>query len=399
VWTIYPDGSVELQASISSNQEGLILPRLGYIMKIPQRYENFSYYGRGPIDNYPDRKSGQFIELHKSTVKDEFVNFPKPQDMGNHEEVRWTALTDNAGNGAVFIAAGTHMSATALQYSAVDMILASHPHQLPPAGDTYLQLDAAVTGLGGNSCGQGGPLEHDRVRAVQQNFGFIIRPAGTNISETAQVAASGEVPLSITRNRTGEVSLSTSKAFAKMSYSVNKGKARPYTTVIPLREGGEITAWFTDNPGLKTTRRFPRIENIPTTVIFASSVEAGEGDANHLTDGDPNTKWHTMYSVTVAKHPHWVDLDAGEVKSIKGFTYLPRTDGSNGNVKDYSIHISMDGKEWGEPVIKDRFDNNQNEKKVLFGKPVKGRYIRFTALSEQSGQDFASGAEITILAE
>lgn len=399
VWTVYPDGSVELQASISSNQEGLILPRLGYMMKVPQQYENFSYYGRGPIDNYPDRKSGQFVELHKSTVKDEFANFPKPQDMGNHEEVRWAALTDKGGKGAVFVATGTHMSVTALQYSAVDMILASHPHQLPPAGDTYLQLDVAVTGLGGNSCGQGGPLEHDRVKAVQQNFGFIIRPAGDDISETAQVAASGEVPLSITRNRAGDVSLSTSKLFAKMSYSVNKGKARPYTTVIPLREGGEVTAWFTDKPGLKTTQRFPRIENIPTTVIFASSVEAGEGDASHLTDGDPTTKWHTMYSVTVAKHPHWVDLDAGEVKNIKGFTYLPRVDGANGNIKDYSIQVSMDGKEWGDPVKKDRFANNQNEKKVLFDKPVKGRYIRFTALSEQSGQDFASGAEITILAE
>jgi beta-galactosidase len=399
VWTVYPDGSIELQSSISSNQEGLILPRLGYMMKVPRQYENFSYYGRGPIDNYPDRKSGQFIELHNSTVKDEFANFPKPQDMGNHEEVRWTALTNQHGKGAVFIAAGSHMSVTALQYSAVDMILASHPHQLPPTADTYLQLDVAVTGLGGNSCGQGGPLEHDRVKAVQQNFGFIIRPAGANLSETAQVSASGDVPLSITRNRAGEVALSTSKLFAKMSYSVNKGKARPYTTVIPLREGGEITAWFTDNPGLKTTQRFPRIENIPTTVVFASSMEAGEGDASHLTDGDPNTKWHTMYSVTVAKHPHWVDLDAGEVKSIKGFTYLPRTDGPNGNVKDYSIHISLDGKEWGEAVKKDRFANNATEKKVVFDKPVKGRYIRFTALSEQSGQDFASGAEITILAE
>ena len=49
---------------------------------------NFTYYGRGPIDNYADRKSGQFIEQHKNTVAGEFVNFPKPQDMGNHEDVR-----------------------------------------------------------------------------------------------------------------------------------------------------------------------------------------------------------------------------------------------------------------------------------------------------------------------
>ena len=91
VWTVYRDGSIELQASITSNRPSLVLPRLGYVMKVPQRYENYTYYGRGPIGNYPDRKVGQFIEIHKSTVADQFVNFPKPQDMGNHEDVRWCA--------------------------------------------------------------------------------------------------------------------------------------------------------------------------------------------------------------------------------------------------------------------------------------------------------------------
>lgn len=94
-----------------------------------------------------------------------------------------------------------------------------------------------------------------------------------------------------------------------------------------------------------------------------------------------------------------MDLDAGEVKQIKGFSFLPRQDGSNGHVKDYSISVSLDGKNWGEPVLKGTFENNQKEKKVLFDQPVKARYIRFTALSEQRGQDFASGAELVILAD
>lgn len=115
-------------------------------MKIPQQYADFTYYGRGPIDNYADRKSGQFIEQHRNTVAGEFVNFPKPQDMGNHEDVRWCALTDPDGEGAVFVATD-RLSVSALQYSALDLILASHPYQLPVAGDTYLHLDAAVTGL------------------------------------------------------------------------------------------------------------------------------------------------------------------------------------------------------------------------------------------------------------
>ena len=66
-----------------------------------------------------------------------------------------------------------------------------------------------------------------------------------------------------------------------------------------------------------------------------------------------------------------VDLDAGDVKTIKGFTWMPRQSGANGKA----------------------------EKKVLFDKSAKARYIRFTALSEQRGQDFATGAEMTILAE
>jgi len=150
---------------------------------------------------------------------------------------------------------------------------------------------------------------------------------------------------------------------------------------------------------MKFSAAFPKIESIQTSVIFTSSEEAGEGEAANLTDGDPNTIWHTMYSVTVAKHPHWVDMDAGEVKTIKGFTWLPRQDGNNGDVKDYTIHVSLDGKNWGEPIVKATFARSKEEKKVMFDKPVKARYIRFTALSEQRGQDYATGAEITILAE
>lgn len=398
IWTVYQDGSIELEAGITSNRSSLVLPRLGYVMKVPQQYANFTYYGRGPIDNYADRKVGQFIEQHTNTVAGEFVNFPKPQDMGNHEDVRWCALTNQAGKGAIFIATD-RLSASALQYSALDLILASHPYQLPEAGDTYLHLDCAVTGLGGNSCGQGGPLVQDRVFAGQHNMGFIIRPAAKDLAAIANVSPAGEIPLSITRTPAGQVELSSAKKDAVICYVIDGGKkVQEYKDPIPLRNGGTVKAWYKDNKEISSTMKFEKIESIQTQVVYASSQESGGGDASNLTDGDPNTIWHTMYSVTVAKYPHWVDLDAGEAKEIKGFTYLPRQNGGNGNIKDYSIQVSMDGKEWGEPVNKGTFANNSKEKKVLFDKPVKARYIRFTALSEQNGQDFASGAEITILA-
>ena len=106
-----------------------------------------------------------------------------------------------------------------------------------------------------------------------------------------------------------------------------------------------------------------------------------------------------MYSVTVAKYPHWVDFDAGEEKTVKGFVYLPRQDGgTNGNIKDYSLHTSQDGKTWTE-VTKGTFSKGRKEQRVMLEKPVRARYIRFTGLSSQNGADFAGGAEFSVIAD
>ena len=107
-----------------------------------------------------------------------------------------------------------------------------------------------------------------------------------------------------------------------------------------------------------------------------------------------------MYSITVPKYPHWIDFDCGETKTIKGFSYLPRQDGSpNGNIRSYKVELSQDGKSWSQPVAEGEFVNDFKEKKVTFPKPQKARYLRFTALSSQNGADFASGAEFSVLAE
>ena len=169
---------------------------------------------------------------------------------------------------------------------------------------------------------------------------------------------------------------------------------------LRLREGGVVTAWYEGEESVKTTATFGRIENVPVEVAYVSSEEGPGGEvAKNLVDGNPATIWHTMYSITVPKYPHWVDFDCGEAKTIKGFTYLPRQDSRNGHIKGYKVQLSMDGKNWGGTVCQGEFENNAKEKKVTFDKPQKARSLRFTALSSQDGQDFASGAEFTVLAE
>lgn len=405
IYTVYPDGSIELQSAISANRANVMLPRIGYAMELPSAYKNFHYYGRGPVNNYNDRKTGQFIELHSSVVGDQDIMLPKPQSMGNREEVRWCALTDEAGRGAAFIADGV-MSASALPWSQQELTVAAHPHQLVKSSGTHLHLDAKVLGLGGASCGQGGPLDPDQVKSANYNFGFIIRPLNIGrampaiINETAKVAASGEQPISIEHDRTGKVTLSTLAKDRTIMYSINNAKkGKVYTEAINMRAGGTIKAWYKENPSLKIEMTYAKIETVPLQVVFASSQEPNGGDASNMVDNNPETLWHTIYSITLAKYPHWVDFDAGEEKLMKGFTLLPRTSGQNGLIKDYEIYVSQDGKNWGEPIHKGAFARSNNLNKVMFAKPVKARYIRLRALNEHFGQEFASAAEFSLIAE
>ncbi|MBR1469646.1 MAG: DUF4981 domain-containing protein, partial [Prevotella sp.] len=184
IYTVFPDGRIEVNAAINSNNPQLVLPRLGYVMKTPSAMDNFRYYGRGPIDNYPDRQSSQFIGIYGKKVADEFENFPKPQDMGNHLDTRWCSLAYDNGAGALFIGRNP-MSVSALPWSAQELAMANHPHELPTTSGNWLHLDLAITGLGGNSCSQGPPLDYDRVRAGRHLFGFMIRPLKSSSAASA----------------------------------------------------------------------------------------------------------------------------------------------------------------------------------------------------------------------
>lgn len=400
IWTVYPDGTISITANIVGNKPTLPLARLGFEMVIPQSYENYTYYGRGPINNYADRKASQFIEIHQSKVIDQFIHFPKPQTMGNRENVRWASLT-NKDNEGILILSQNSMSTSALPYSALEMLLAPHPHELPPAGDTHLHVDLAVNGLGGFSCGQGPPLVPYRVFATPHTFTFAIRPlfANDNPTEKAKIELPVYTTPTISRDLTGMVHIQ-STGENKVLYQIDNSRPKVYTKPFELRDAATITVWNEQQKEYAIHEKFNKIETVPISVVYASSEDTPSGvSASNLVDGDPKTIWHSMYSVTVAQYPHWIDFDAHQQKEIKGITYLPRQDGGqNGDIKDYIISVSSDNEQWKE-VAKGSFANNKTLKRVMFDKPQKARYIRFTALNAQNGADFASGAEFTVIAD
>ena len=152
------------------------LPRLGIVIELPRDYEQLTWYGRGPWDNYPDRKQSCPIGLWKSTVSQQYVHYPRPQDSGNHEDCTLVELKTKKGKGIRIEAVDKPFSFSALPYSATFLASKTHDYELQDQGKVYLSIDCAVMGLGNSSCGPG-VLKKYTVPTTPQTLRIRILPA------------------------------------------------------------------------------------------------------------------------------------------------------------------------------------------------------------------------------
>jgi F5/8 type C domain/Glycosyl hydrolases family 2, sugar binding domain/Glycosyl hydrolases family 2 len=131
--------------------------------------------------------------------------------------------------------------------------------------------------------------------------------------------------------------------------------------------------------------------------VIKVDSEAPGYPAGNATDENPSTIWHTPWEQGAPSYPHEIQIELPQSVEIKGFTYLPRQDMSNGWIDQYKAYVSTDGQNWGQPAATGRFEKNRDPKRILFEKGIKGRFFRFVALSGFEGQKFASVAEINLV--
>ena len=161
-WTFASDGAVTLKNKVTPfgrMPESLL--RLGLSLRLGRQYENMAWYGRGPWENYVDRKTASFVGIWRSTVTDQYVPYVRPQDCGMKCDVRWVEFTDRYGRGARF-SASEPLFVQALHYDWETLAYSRHingqrrMNAVPvPSDDVLLNLDVRQTGLGGASCGPG----------------------------------------------------------------------------------------------------------------------------------------------------------------------------------------------------------------------------------------------------
>ena len=155
--------------------------RFGMRVAIPDSFCNREYFGRGPVENYSDRKSNAFVGRYSSTVDEQFYGYIRPQEAGNKTDLRWITLSDEGRVSLTII--GTELfSASALPYPQEAIHdgmrkLQSHPEFLEKDGNTYLCVDKAQQGLACVNSWGAVPLPQYTLPYGDYNFTFVIIPS------------------------------------------------------------------------------------------------------------------------------------------------------------------------------------------------------------------------------
>ncbi|OQY34348.1 MAG: hypothetical protein B6241_05030 [Spirochaetaceae bacterium 4572_59] len=149
--------------------EGLpSLPRVGLIMTSFPIFNDVSWFGKGPHENYIDRAESAFLREYEQKIADQFVPYILPQECGNHTDTRWLELK---GKRKLRIEGDFPMEFSALYHSPSDLFEARHTTDLVKRDETWLSLDYLQRGLGTGSCG---PQTRDEYTVSTGHYRFRI---------------------------------------------------------------------------------------------------------------------------------------------------------------------------------------------------------------------------------
>ena len=141
-------------------------------------------------------------------------------------------------------------------------------------------------------------------------------------------------------------------------------------------------------------RKPPLLSKAKVTNVDSEAVGY---EGSNVIDGNPATIWHTEWEGNAPQYPHQITIELQEQTEIKGLTYLPRQDMSNGWIAEYKVYLSEDGINWGEPIASGKFQKGRDKRKITFDETHKAKFIRFVAVSGFDGQIFASIAELDVI--
>ncbi len=181
-YRINNSGAVEVTEALKADPENKAanLFRFGVQIPMPESFERIVYYGRGPVENYSDRKDSQPLGVYDQSVTEQFYPYIRPQETGTKSDIRWWRIVDPSGRG-LEVTAEEPFSASALHYSieTLDDGPAKgqrHSGELDTDPVTNLLIDKAQMGLGCVNSWGAVPMEEYMLPYADYTFRFVLSP-------------------------------------------------------------------------------------------------------------------------------------------------------------------------------------------------------------------------------
>ena len=186
-YVINNKGAIKITQKMTADKSAKVSPmfRFGMQMPMPRSFENIEYYGRGPVENYIDRKGNADLAIYRQTVDEQFYSYIRPQENGTKSDIRWWKMLNEAGNG-IEVVASAPFSASALHYTIESLDDGArkdqrHSPEVEEADLTNLCLDKVQMGLGCvNSWGTIALPEY-QIPYGDYEFTFILTPVKHSI--------------------------------------------------------------------------------------------------------------------------------------------------------------------------------------------------------------------------
>ncbi|CAD0006844.1 glycoside hydrolase family 2 TIM barrel-domain containing protein [Flavobacterium salmonis] len=180
-YSLNNDGALEVQSSFKKGSNTLPeMPRFGMLFVLKNNFENLDYYGRGPLENYPDRNTAAFKGIYQSKVADQYVPYTRPQENGYKTDVRWFSLLNNKGKGLEIKGLQPLGISTLNNYpSDFDGGISKkniHSSDITPRNEVVVCVDLTQRGLGGDNSWGLPPHQQYQLTQNEYSYGFVIKP-------------------------------------------------------------------------------------------------------------------------------------------------------------------------------------------------------------------------------
>ncbi len=166
------DGSIKVDNQVQFVGFRINLARIGVRMLLDKKLDRMTFFGRGPFENYSDRKTAAEVGVYEIGVNEQY-EYEKPMERGNHEEVRWAKLSGGGMPSLAVKADGKLMQVAALPHTDEQMYPVEYKIDLPASAATVFCISTKTLGVGSASCGPR-PLDQFQVFAEPTSFSYTI---------------------------------------------------------------------------------------------------------------------------------------------------------------------------------------------------------------------------------